>query len=117
MSTNSFLINSVETEEELKECLTNNKYLIVKASAQWCNPCKRIEQSVNELFRNRLEHNVKVMYLDIDDSEDVANYLSITKIPAFYTFVNGKLDSKEVTSNMNDIQAIVDRVNSHSILG
>lgn len=117
MESNTYLLTPVKTEEEFKNCLTKNPYVIVKASAGWCKPCKKIEQSVNELFRNRLENNVKVMYLDIDDSEDVANYLEVTKIPCFYTFVNGKLDHNEITSNMKNIEAIVDKVNSHSILG
>jgi thioredoxin 1 len=113
----TYLIEPVESEEEFKTCIKENPYLLVKASAQWCNPCKKIEGPLGELLRNNLDQNVKVMYIDIDESEDIASYLEITKIPAFFSYINGKLENSDITSNMKDIKIIIDRINSHSILG
>ena len=114
----SYLLKSANTEEELIECLKMNKYIIIKASAKWCKPCKIIEEPVKALFKNILDKSVKVMNLDIDEcDEDVLSYLNITKIPAFYSFINGKLDNGEITSEIKDIENIIEKMNSHSILG
>jgi len=113
----NYLMKTPKDVDGFKEILKQTPYLLVKASAAWCNPCRRIEQPVKEVFKSQLSENVKVMYIDVDEHEEIASELNISKIPAFLTIVNEKTINSDITSNMKDIQLIVDRINSHAILG
>ena len=113
----NYLMKTPKDVDGFKEILKQTPYLLVKASALWCNPCIRIETPVKEVFRCQLNENVKVMYIDVDEHEEIASELNITKIPAFITIVNGNITNSDITSNMKDIQLIADRINSHTILG
>lgn len=73
--------NSMETQREIIEELTvdefktmrndiNNKVLIVKFSAEWCKPCKKIKPRVTELFQT-MPSNVVIADIDIDDTMDL----------------------------------------------
>jgi len=112
-----YLLQTSKDVGGFKEVLKQTPYLLVKASASWCNPCSRIETPVKEVFKSQLNENVKVMYIDVDEHEEIASELNITKIPAFITIVDGKTSNSDITSNMKDVQFIVDRINAHAILG
>jgi thiol-disulfide isomerase/thioredoxin len=113
----TYLLQTPKDVDNFKDILKQTQYLLVKASAPWCNPCIRIEAPVKELFKSQLNENVKVMYIDVDEHEEIASELNITKIPAFITIVNGKIANSDITSNMKDVITIIDRINSHAILG
>lgn len=113
----NYLLETSKDVDGFKEILKQTPYLLVKASASWCNPCSRIEIPVKEVFRSQLNENVKVMNIDVDKHEEIATELKITKIPTFITIVNGKTSNSDITSNMKDVQFIVDRINSHALLG
>lgn len=113
----NYLLQTPNDVDTFKEVIKNTPYLLIKGSASWCKPCRSIETPVKEVLKSQLNENVKVMYVDVDDDEEIASELNITKLPVFITLVDGKTANTDVTSNMKDIQLIVDRINSHAILG
>ena len=83
------------TRDEFKKMLTKDKVTIVKASADWCGPCERIADYVDELFA-LTSSNVQLVKLDVDESQEVASYLNIRKLPTFISFVGSdKMDVLE----------------------
>ena len=94
----------------MENILKNNKFILIKASATWCNPCKKI-------VKNKLDNKVKVMYIDVDDDDDIVNLFKITKLPTFISIVKGKVANTDITSNVKDIKQIVDKLNSHAVFG
>ena len=101
----------------MENILKNNKFILIKASAAWCNPCKKIANPFTNLIKNKLDDNVKVMYVDVDNHDDVVNLFNINKVPTFISIVKGKVANTDITSNMKDVKLIVDKLNSHAILG
>ena len=73
--------------DEFKKYLKENKFVVVKVSATWCNPCKQIAPFVEECF-NKLQ-GVKLVYVDADLGFDVYNSLKIKSLPTIYSFVEG----------------------------
>ena len=103
------IVECPETREEFNKVISNNKskIIIVKASAEWCNPCKRTAPIVDKLFET-LPSNKLLIKLDIDDSENVASYLKIRKLPTFISYINGEKtdillgsDVKQITNFFN----------------
>jgi thiol-disulfide isomerase/thioredoxin len=57
----------------------NNSLLIIKFSATWCRPCRKIHQHVLNHFA-KLPENVVCGDLDVDDNFDVFAYLKSKKM-------------------------------------
>ena len=82
-------------QQEFLALLNNNNVTVVKASAEWCGPCKKIAGYVKELFK-LTSSNVQMVYLDVDEVEDLSNFLRIRKLPTFISFVGkDKMDILE----------------------
>ena len=87
--------DNILTYSDLQQILADDCVTIVKASATWCGPCKKIENYVNDIF-SKTSSNVRMVYLDIDTAIDLSNYLRIRKVPTFISFVGeDKMDVYE----------------------
>ena len=62
----------LENREDLTNYLkaTDYEYVILKFTANWCNPCKRIKPLVDTWFQ-KLPSNFIIVELDIDDTVDL----------------------------------------------
>jgi thioredoxin 1 len=112
---NDYLLKTPSDIKGMETILKNNKFILIKASATWCNPCKKIEAPFTNLVKNKLDDKVKVMYVDVDDDEAIVTLFNITKLPTFISIVKGKVANTDITSNMKDIRTIVDKINSHAV--
>lgn len=72
-----------------KEVLENKKPVLVDFYATWCGPCKMMAPIVEELAKD-MKDDVKIVKVNIEDSEDVAGKYGIMSIPTFVLFKNGK---------------------------
>lgn len=101
--------NIVECPDNRDDFLTlvksnADKIVIVKAHGTWCGPCKKIAPTVKQLFNN-LPSNKLMIEMDIDECDDVASYLKISKLPTLLGYVKGEkqhihigADEKQVAS-------------------
>ena len=112
---NKYMLKTPADIKGMETILRTNKFILIKASATWCNPCKKIETPFTNLVQNKLDDKVKVMYVDVDDDEDIVTLFNITKLPTFISIVKGKVANTDITSNMKDIRIIVDKINSHAV--
>ena len=75
--------------DELIEYLKKHSVVIVKFTATWCGPCKRIHPLVTELF-NHMPNNVTMVVVDIDKGRDISSSMKIRSVPTMYNFINGE---------------------------
>ena len=74
------IITEIESRNDLMPLLENNPGLLVlKFGAEWCGPCKTIEEDVNKYFNN-MPSNIQCGILDVDDCFDLYAYLKSKKI-------------------------------------
>ena len=84
------LITEIESRNDLLPILEKNPGIIViKLGAEWCGPCKLIEEEVHDFFENA-PSNVLCADLDVDESFDLYAYLKqkkiVTAIPALLCY-------------------------------
>ncbi len=60
--------------------------VLIKYSARWCNPCKRIDMN----YLVGLSDKIKWYECDVDDNDYTASFCGIKSIPAFLAIVNGQ---------------------------
>lgn len=91
-----------------KKCIqTNrNKDIIIKCSASWCGPCRRIQPYFNEeLNKYSINHNILYINIDFDKHSDLCSYLRIKSIPTILYYRNGELTSSFMGSNIEQFKS------------
>jgi len=70
-------------EENFKELIKEKT--LVDFYANWCGPCKMIAPELE-----KVESNVKVVKVDVDEFEDLAREYGVMSIPTLILFDQGK---------------------------
>jgi thioredoxin 1 len=67
--------------------LIKRDLLIVRFTAPWCKPCKRMEEQFYSLAEKYKKHNF--VTIDVDQSDSIAAECSVLGIPHFQVYQNG----------------------------
>ena len=87
------VITSIDSRNVLMELIKNNPgHIVIKLGADWCGPCKRIEEHVNKFF-SKCPRNVVCCDIDIDESFDIYAYLKskrmVDGVPTILVYSSG----------------------------
>ena len=100
---------SFSKRTDLKTFIKSNKHVIVRVSATWCGPCKKIAPLIEERVNN-LPDNVQVVYVDLDKHRDVASSLKIKNVPTFLSFLDGAPDVCLVGADSTNVKSFFNKV-------
>jgi len=75
----------ITERSQLNSILRNGQITIIKASADWCGPCKQIAPLVDELLE-QMPQNVKILHLDVDEGQNLSSFLRINAVPTFISY-------------------------------
>lgn len=74
------IIHKIDNRQALLDLLPRNPGLIfIKFGAEWCAPCKLIENDLDEHIK-QMSDDIQCIILDIDESFDVYAYMKSKKI-------------------------------------
>jgi len=78
------------TDQSFKaEVLDSTIPVLVDFWAEWCGPCRAVGPIVEELARD-YEGKLKVVKVDVDESQDVSARYRIQSIPTLMVFKGGQ---------------------------
>ena len=84
----------INSDEFKKEVIEQKGIVFVDFYANWCGPCKIMSPMLDELSEEMKDVNfVKV---DVDKNGSLASVYSISSIPSFHIFKDGKVVSQFV---------------------
>ena len=81
--------------------------VLVDFYADWCGPCRMLAPVLQDISSER--SNVKIVKVNVDEAEKVAQRFGIMSIPTLMVFKDGKEVSKKVGLCSKD--EIVDMIN------
>ncbi|MBY8966324.1 thioredoxin TrxA [Algiphilus sp.] len=81
-------VTSVSSDNFDAEVLQSDKPVLVDFWAEWCGPCRMIAP-VLEQVADEKQGELKVVKLNVDENQDVAQRFSVRGIPTLILFKNG----------------------------
>ena len=79
-------IIEVNKETFEKEVLSSKNKVLMYFCATWCEPCKKLEPTIQEVAREN--NNIKVVKIDIDKSKELFDNYEIKAIPTIVVIEN-----------------------------
>jgi thioredoxin 1 len=74
--------------------INENRPVIVDFHALWCGPCKAQSPVLKEIA-DEMGERIRVIKIDVDQNQDLANQYHIQSVPTLMIFKNGKVEYKQ----------------------
>lgn len=87
---NSQYVTAATDDNFDTEVLKCSKPVLVDFWAPWCGPCRAVGPIVEELA-DQFKDSIKVMKLNVDDSQKSAMNYNVRSIPTIILFKDGKV--------------------------
>lgn len=87
-------------------CEEANKFLVIKAEASWCGPCKAVKPKYQKMA-DTYDNTVFVTF-DVDTATDIAEELEISAMPTFVVVKNKKILRKVEGADLLSVQVLLD---------
>lgn len=81
-------------DETFNQELQADVPVLVDFYADWCGPCRMLAPTLEEISSER--SNVKIVKVNVDEAQKIAQQFGIMSIPTLMVFQNGKEVSKKV---------------------
>jgi thiol-disulfide isomerase/thioredoxin len=88
------ITDTISVQAFLELLKINQGLIIVKFGAEWCGPCKKVEQQVYAGF-NQMPINVQPIIVDVDESFELYAFLKgkkmVRSIPTLLSYEKGNI--------------------------
>lgn len=100
-----------QTRQEFNELIQrfSNQWIVVKCSAPWCGPCRRIQNDFESMYLNHKPSKI-LIEVNVDEQDDVSAYLKVRSIPVFISYKDGNPHSSCQGANLENLQSFFDRM-------
>lgn len=100
-------IDSIDTlNSMIDECEKNDKYLVIKASATWCGPCRAIKPKYHEMAQKF--PNAVFASFDVDEQQEIAEQLTISAMPTFIVIKSRYMLKRVEGTSLSSIQEVLE---------
>ena len=88
------------------EVLKSDKKVLVDFNATWCGPCRMLKPVIDEIAATN--DSVKVVSIDVDDEEELAEQYNVSSIPCLVLFDKGNEVERSVGfKSKEDIETMI----------
>jgi thioredoxin 1 len=100
----------VATNTNFDELLQDSKLVIVDFWATWCGPCRMLSPILDEV-EEEMPEQIKVVKVNVDDADEIANRFRIMSIPTLIFFKEGQMVDKTVGAMPK--HTLIERINAN----
>lgn len=91
-----------------KEIIGSSTPVLIDFYATWCGPCKAFMPTLQSL-KDDLGDTVRVVKIDIDKNQSLAQKLDVKSVPTIHLYQNGELKWSTVGGQTK--QALIHQIN------
>ena len=96
-------IPTLNSYEEYKACISQNKKVVIDFYADWCGPCKTVSPKFT-VFSKEFK-NIVFAKVNVDKNCQATEDAEIEAMPTFVLFKDGKIMTKQLGTNTAALQA------------
>lgn len=99
------MIRTLTDPDFQPEIRENPEPIIVMFTGSWCQPCKRMKPTFEEMA-SQMGEDIRFAEMDIEEAEQTASHLGIRSVPSLALFADGMV--REVyagTMNKSDLRS------------
>jgi len=74
---------------KFNDIINGDKPVLLDFSAEWCQPCKMMGPILKEVSK-QLGDNIRILKIDVDKNQSIAQQWKIQGVPTIMMFKNGK---------------------------
>ena len=83
--------------------------VLVDFYADWCGPCQMMTPVLKEVA-DEMGHKVKIIKIDVDKNQPIAQRFGVRSIPTLILFKNGKiLENKTGVMTKRDLTQMIEK--------
>lgn len=90
----------INTQNFKNEVIDSNSPVLVDFNADWCGPCRMLRPVLDEI--SELETKTKIVSINIDKENELAEKFEVSSIPCLVLFENGKETKRSVGFKSKD---------------
>ena len=104
-----YLIKIMEIVDKntFQEHVKSDGVVIVDFFADWCGPCQMLVPILEDI-QKELGEKVKIVKVDVDASQDLAQEFSVSSIPTLVFFIVG--EAKETVTGFQSKDALLQKI-------
>merc|ERR1711982_5443 len=108
------IVETIQSIEQWENLLSKSKTstIVVKFTAEWCKPCKKIDSFYTNTLACKYNNNATFVKIDVDALDELAAMYNIVIMPTFLIFCNGKKVDKEFKGGLNE-EGLEDYIRSY----
>ena len=97
--------------DECFKVLDSEKFILFYFTASWCEPCKKITPSVEEIS-NKLSESINFYKISIDDdaNEEICEKCQIKSVPTSYLFKDRKSLGNIIGGDLDNIIKLLNNI-------
>ncbi|MEC7265335.1 MAG: thioredoxin [Bacteroidota bacterium] len=71
------------------DIINSDQLVLIDFSAEWCGPCKMLAPILSQV-KQELGDSLKIVKIDVDKNQGLANTFQVRGVPTMMFFKNGK---------------------------
>lgn len=97
--------------EKFEDVIKSEKPVLIDFFATWCGPCKMMHPILEELH-DKVGDNARIIKIDIDKNQELANIYNVRSVPTLMVFKDGKLEWRAAgVHSADDLEKILAQYN------
>ncbi len=85
--------------------------VLIDFSAEWCGPCKMMPPILKQV-KDKLGNRVKILKIDVDKNQAIAQKLQIRNVPTLALYKNGNQLYRQ--AGVHQVDQLIQLVNQNS---
>ncbi|HCY49984.1 MAG TPA: thioredoxin [Clostridiales bacterium] len=103
------MVSEVKRSNFKEEVILSDKLVLVDLYAPWCGPCRALAPVLEEIAE-KYQDKVKVVKVNVDEEESIAQRFGVMSIPTVIFFRDGKAVASFVgLKSPSEIESIVEK--------